>query len=63
VDPRRDNDIYVEIAQEWGVKIKDIFETHRNEDYVIGSIDLSKKTNAKIHHGPGLDWKYGAFRQ
>lgn len=63
VDPRRDNDIYVEIAQEWGVKIKDVFETHRNEDYVIGSIDLSKKTNAKIHHGPGLDWKYGETLQ
>jgi len=59
VDPRRDSEIYIEISQEWGVKIKDIFETHRNEDYVIGSIDLSNNTNAKIHHGPGLDWKYG----
>jgi hydroxyacylglutathione hydrolase len=59
VDPRRDCEIYVEAAQEWGVKIKDIFETHRNEDYVIGSIELSQMTGAKIHHGLGLDWVYG----
>ena len=59
IDPRRDCDIYLEIAQNWGVSIKDIFETHRNEDYVIGSIELSKLTGAKIHHGPSLPWKYG----
>jgi hydroxyacylglutathione hydrolase len=41
VDPRRDCDIYLEIAQSWGVKIRDVFETHRNEDYVIGSVELS----------------------
>ncbi len=59
VDPRRDCDVYLEIAQQWGVRIKDIFETHRNEDYVIGSFELSRLTGAKIHHGPGLQWKYG----
>lgn len=59
VDPRRDCDIYIEISKEWGVKIKDIFETHRNEDYVIGSIELSKLTGAEVHHGPGLPWRYG----
>jgi hydroxyacylglutathione hydrolase len=59
VDPRRDCDIYLEIAQRWGVKIKDVFETHRNEDYVIGSIELSRLTGADVHHGPGLPWNYG----
>jgi hydroxyacylglutathione hydrolase len=59
VDPRRDCDIYTEIAQGWGVQIKHVFETHRNEDYVIGSIELAKLTGAKIHHGTGLQWKYG----
>jgi hydroxyacylglutathione hydrolase len=63
LDPRRDCDIYIEIAQSWGAKIKDIFETHRNEDYVVGSIELSKLTGAKIHHGPGLPWKYGETLQ
>jgi hydroxyacylglutathione hydrolase len=63
IDPRRDSDIYIDLAQNWGVKIKDIFETHRNEDYVIGSIELSRLTGAKIHHGPGLPWKYGETLQ
>jgi len=59
IDPRRDCQIYVELAQQHGLKIKHIFETHRNEDYVIGSVELSNLTGAEIYHGPGLDWKYG----
>lgn len=43
----------------WGTRIKYIFETHRNEDYVIGSLELSKITKAKIFHGPELQWGYG----
>ena len=41
------------------MKIKYIFETHRNEDYVIGSVELSHLTGAKIFHGLGLDFKFG----
>ncbi|MGD9131902.1 MAG: MBL fold metallo-hydrolase [Candidatus Bathyarchaeota archaeon] len=59
IDPRRDCQIYVETANKWGTKIKYIFETHRNEDYVTGSLELAKLTNATIFHGPGLDWKFG----
>ncbi len=59
IDPRRDCQIYVDLAQQKGLKIKYIFETHRNEDYVIGSIELNHITGAEIYHGPGLDWKYG----
>ncbi|MBN1682968.1 MBL fold metallo-hydrolase [Candidatus Bathyarchaeota archaeon] len=59
VDPRRDIEIYNKVLAEWGSKLKYVFETHRNEDYIIGSIELSEKTGAKIIHGPGLPWKYG----
>ena len=59
IDPRRDCQIYINSAQQHGLKIKHIFETHRNEDYVIGSIELANITGAEIYHGPGLDWKYG----
>ncbi len=59
IDPRRDCQIYNELAQQKGMKIKYIFETHRNEDYVIGSVELNSSTRAEIYHGPGLDWKYG----
>lgn len=59
IDPRRDCDTYIDIARQKEVKIRYIFETHRNEDYVTGSIELSSLTGAKIFHGPGQDWKYG----
>jgi hydroxyacylglutathione hydrolase len=59
IDPRRDCQIYVDSAQQKGLKIKHIFETHRNEDYVIGSLELNNITGAEIYHGTGLDWKYG----
>jgi len=59
IDPRRDCRVYIDIAQREGMKIRNIFETHRNEDYVIGSLELAHLTGAKIYHGPGLAFKYG----
>ena len=60
IDPRRDIDIYLEKAVEQGYKITKIFETHRNEDYVIGSTELKAKTGAKIWHADeNLDYQYG----
>jgi hydroxyacylglutathione hydrolase len=59
IDPRRDCQVYMDLAQQKGLKIKYIFETHRNEDYAIGSVELKHFTGARIYHGPGLDWKYG----
>jgi hydroxyacylglutathione hydrolase len=59
IDPRRDKQVYLDLAREHGVRIEYIFETHRNEDFVIGSAELADDTQAEIFHGPGLDWKYG----
>ncbi|MDW7733151.1 MAG: MBL fold metallo-hydrolase [Methanolobus sp.] len=59
IDPRRDCKVYTDIAGREGVKIRYILETHRNEDYVIGSRELENITGANIYHGPGLDFKYG----
>ena len=59
IDPRRDCQIYIDLAQQKGLKIRHIFETHRNEDYVIGSIELNNSIGAEMYHGPGLEWKYG----
>jgi hydroxyacylglutathione hydrolase len=59
VDPRRDCHVYVSKAQQENVKIKYIFETHRNEDYVIGSLELAHLTGAAIYHGPWPDFHYG----
>jgi hydroxyacylglutathione hydrolase len=59
IDPRRDCGIYAEIAAQQGVRITRIFETHRNEDYIIGSQDLARRTGAAIYHGKALDFSYG----
>lgn len=59
IDPRRDCEMYVDIAHRNGARITHIFETHRNEDYVIGSQDLARRTGAKIFHGKNLDFAYG----
>lgn len=59
IDPRRDIEDYIEAAYEEDATIKYIFETHRNEDYVIGSMELAQDGNAEIYHGPGLNFKYG----
>jgi len=59
VDPRRDWQVYVDIAQREGMNIKYIFETHRNEDYVIGSLELASLTGAEIYHGLWPKFEYG----
>ncbi|RZN38561.1 MAG: MBL fold metallo-hydrolase [Methanosarcinales archaeon] len=62
IDPRRDCDVYIELAEREEQRIRYIFETHRNEDYVTGSEELSNMIDAKIKvfHGPGLRWGYGS---
>lgn len=59
IDPRRDCGIYLEIAYRHGAAITAIFETHRNEDYVIGSQELARLAGAQVYHGSRLDFRYG----
>lgn len=53
IDPLRETDPYILMAEQEGVKIKYIFETHFHADFVSGHLDLAKKTGAKIVYGPG----------
>jgi hydroxyacylglutathione hydrolase len=59
IDPRRDCDIYLEIAEKNNLKIEYIFETHRNEDYAIGSVELSEIVGVEVYHGSKLNFAYG----
>ena len=43
IDPRRDIQVYLNLAAEHEVNIKYVLETHRNEDYVIGSAELAAR--------------------
>lgn len=60
IDPRRDCDPYIDITEKKGYRITTILETHRNEDYLIGSIELASRTGAKMWHAePELQYQYG----
>ncbi len=59
IDPKRDVEDYSDISKKNELKIEYIFETHRNEDYVIGSKELQNRTEAEIYHGSKLNFKYG----
>lgn len=60
IDPTRDIEPVLDAARRRGVRIERILETHRNEDFVSGSCELGARTEATIHHGAGLDFRYGA---
>jgi hydroxyacylglutathione hydrolase len=62
VDPRRDCEVYTQLAKEECVKIRYILETHRNEDYVVGSLELQNMTEAEIGHSNALPFKYGEHK-
>ncbi len=59
IDPRRDCLVYAAIAGREGMKITKIFETHKNEDYVIGSRELARPTGAEILHGAREEFGFG----
>jgi hydroxyacylglutathione hydrolase len=52
IDPLREVTPYLQKAEDLGVKIKYIFETHFHADFVSGHIDLAEKSGAKIVFGP-----------
>ncbi len=51
VDPQRDVDIYLKAAEEQGLQIRHIFETHLHADFVSGHKELAARTGAKIYIG------------
>lgn len=58
IDPLRDIDIYLTMANERKARIKYIFETHFHADFVSGHLDLSKATKAPIVYGPNTSTKF-----
>ncbi len=58
VDPLRDIDAYLELANERKARIKYIFETHFHADFVSGHLDISKATGAPIVYGPNTDTRF-----
>jgi hydroxyacylglutathione hydrolase len=61
VDPIRDIDSYLQIAQERKAKIKYVFVTHFHADFVSGHLELANKTRAIIVYGPRSKPHYPAL--
>jgi hydroxyacylglutathione hydrolase len=51
VDPQRDVDLYVKAAEEHGLTIRHIVETHLHADFVSGHKELAARTGANIYFG------------
>ena len=49
VDPRRDVGVYLRIAEEHGMRITHIFDTHVHADHVSGAQELRASTKADIY--------------
>lgn len=52
IDPLREVQPYINMAERRGATIKYVFETHFHADFVSGHIDLAKQTGATIVYGP-----------
>ena len=61
VDPRRDVAEYIKIAEENGMTIRAVTETHIHADYLSGTRELAAKTGATMYVSDegGADWTYG----
>lgn len=62
IDPRRDTDEYLKAAREQGVRIRYIVETHRQEDFIMGSAFLAEQTGAEIVNGTHELFGHGDLR-
>jgi hydroxyacylglutathione hydrolase len=60
IDPKRDIDEYLEIAERENLTISHITETHIHADFLSGSRELAAATGAKIYLSDegGDDWQY-----
>lgn len=61
IDPLREVQPYLEMAEKNGAKIKYVFETHFHADFVSGHLDLAAKTGAEIVFGPTAQPNFDAI--
>ena len=53
IDPRRDIEVYLGLAQRHQLRITHVLETHIHADFVSGSRELAARTGATIYVGAG----------
>ena len=62
VDPRRDVASYLESAEQHGMKIMYVLETHFHADFLSGHLELAAATGAKIGYGSKADTEFDAAK-
>jgi hydroxyacylglutathione hydrolase len=62
VDPRRDVDEYLTLARKHKLTITYVIETHRQEDFVMGSAELARLCGAKVVNGRHEAFGHGDIR-
>src|SRR5579863_9313001 len=62
VDPQRDIQQYLAVAQKWGLQIRHVFLTHFHADFVAGHLELrdlgAQESQATIHLGSRAQAEY-----
>jgi hydroxyacylglutathione hydrolase len=60
IDPKRDVDTYIDIANQYGMKITHVMETHIHADFLSGSRELAALTGAQLYLSDegGTGWEY-----
>ena len=58
VDPRRDIDTYLDEAENQGLRIRHVIETHLHADFVSGHRELAQRTRSKIYFGGQANAKF-----
>ena len=61
IDPLRETEPYLRMAEADKATIKYIFLTHFHADFVSGQYDLAQKTGAKIIFGPHAEAEYDIY--
>ena len=65
IDPDREIQKYLDVAQSRGLKITHIIETHLHADHVSGNTDLAVRTGADIyvHEASGAEYPHKPLRE
>lgn len=65
IDPQRDIDRYIGVAEEEGLRITAVTETHIHADFLSGAVEFGARGGVKLYlsdAGPD-DWKYAWARE
>ena len=58
IDPRRDVDCYIDLAQAKGVRIAAVVETHIHADFASGACELAARLNVPVYGGPSNAYEF-----